>query len=93
MRTTCSWAASFWFFSWRGGCRCHFKVASQILLIVQFLNIYGLYGEYPRRIARLLRDVYAVKQTPLVYSLISVACINKLVILQSIWSHRERMSA
>ena len=63
-----------------------FTVASQILLIVQFLNIYGLYGEHPRRIARALRELYAVQQTPLVYSLISVACV--VVILKSIWSHR-----
>jgi len=63
-----------------------FKVASQILLFVQFLNIYGLYGEHPPWIARLVHDLYAVAQTPLLYSLISVACF--VVILRSIWSDR-----
>lgn len=57
-----------------------FKVASQILLIVQFLNIYGLYGEHPRWIAQLLRELYAIEQTPLVYSLISVACVVVILI-------------
>jgi hypothetical protein len=52
-----------------------FKAACQILLFVQFLNIYGLYGEHPQPIARLLHDLYASPQTPLVYSLISVACV------------------
>jgi hypothetical protein len=50
-----------------------FKIASQVLLLVQFLNIYGLYGQHPPSIARLLHDLYSVPQTPLVYSLISVA--------------------
>jgi hypothetical protein len=63
-----------------------FKVASQVLLFVQFLNIYGLYGQHPPWIARPLHDLYAVAQTPLVYSLISVACV--VVILGSIWSLR-----
>jgi hypothetical protein len=60
-----------------------FTVASQMLLFVQFLNIYGLYGEHPAGIARPLRDLYAVAQTGLVYSLFSVACVA--VILKSVW--------
>jgi hypothetical protein len=60
-----------------------FKLASQVLLIVQFLNIYGLYGEHPPWIARLVHDLYAVALTPLVYSLISIACV--VVILRSMW--------
>ena len=63
-----------------------FKVASQTLLFVQFLNIYGLYGEHPPWLARLVHDLYAVAQTPLIYSLISVACV--VVILRSIWPSR-----
>lgn len=64
-----------------------FKAAAQILLIVQFLNIYGLYGEYPRPIAPILRAIYAIEKTPLVYSLISVACVA--VILGSLWSRAD----
>jgi hypothetical protein len=68
-----------------------FKVAGQILLFVQFLNIYGLYGEHPAVIARLLHDLYAVAQTALVYSLISVACFA--VILKSTWTVPEFRSS
>jgi hypothetical protein len=57
-----------------------------VLLFVQFLNIYGLYGEHPPWIARLVHDLYAAAQTPLVYSLISVACA--VVILGTLWSSR-----
>ena len=42
-----------------------FKVASHVLLLVQFLNIYGLYGQHPPWIAQLLRELYARPQTPL----------------------------
>jgi len=63
------------------------KVASHILLIVQFLNIYGLYGQHPRWLGRLLRDAYDVKYVPLAYSLISVACF--VVILTALWPRRH----
>jgi hypothetical protein len=61
-----------------------FKVASHVLLLVQFLNIYGLYGQHPPWLGQLLRELYARPQTALVYSLISVGCA--LVILGSIGS-------
>ena len=61
-----------------------FKVASHVLLLVQFLNIYGLYGQHPPWLGQLLRELYARPQTALGYSLISVACA--LVILGSIGS-------
>jgi hypothetical protein len=66
-----------------------FKVASHVLLLVQFLNIYGLYGQHPPWIGQLLRELYARPQTALVYSLISVACV--LVILGS-WKLRTAPS-
>jgi hypothetical protein len=68
-----------------------FMVASQILLIVQSLNIYGLYGQHPLRLARALRELYAVEQTPLVYSFISIACVA--VILRSLWSYRATLGS
>jgi hypothetical protein len=68
-----------------------FMVASQILLTVQSLNIYGLYGAHPPRLAWALRELYAVEQTPLVYSLISVACV--VVILKSLWSCRATVGS
>jgi hypothetical protein len=58
------------------------KVASHILLVVQFVNIYGLYGHHPEWLGRLLRDAYNVRYVPLTYSLISCACF--VVILVSI---------
>jgi len=64
------------------------KVASHILLIVQCLNIYGLYGQHPRWLARLMRDAYAVSYVPVAYSVISVACF--IVILTSIWPPHKR---
>ena len=68
-----------------------FMVASQILLIVQSLNIYGLYGQHPPRLARTLRELYAVEQTPLIYSFISIACV--VVILKSLWSCRATVGS
>jgi len=64
------------------------RVATHILLIMQFLNIYGLYGRHPYWLGRLLRDAYEVKYVPLAYSLISVACF--VVILRSIWRGHNR---
>lgn len=60
--------------------------ATQILLIVQFLNIYGLYGEHPRWVAQFLRNLYAPEQTGYFYSLISIVCF--VAILRSIWTYR-----
>jgi hypothetical protein len=68
-----------------------FMAASQILLIVQSLNIYGLYGQHPRRLAGALRELYAVEQTPLLYSFISIACV--VVILKSLWSYRATLGS
>ena len=63
------------------------KVATHILLVVQFLNIYGLYGRHPYWLARFLRGAYDVKYVPLAYSLISVACF--VVILTALWPRRH----
>jgi hypothetical protein len=64
-----------------------FKVASHILLMVQFANIYGLYGDHPQWLAGLLRDAFNLRYMPLSYSLISIACF--LAILGSIWRARK----
>lgn len=50
-----------------------FKLAAHILLAIQFLNIYGLYGEHPSGIALFLRRGYS-EQLAVVYSLISTFC-------------------
>jgi hypothetical protein len=60
-----------------------FTVAAQVLLVLQFLNIYGLYGAHPRWLARPVQDIYSLK-TAMVYSLIGIPCF--LWILKSIWS-------
>jgi hypothetical protein len=50
-----------------------FKLAAYILLAIQFLNIYGLYGEHPSGIALFLRRRYS-EELAVVYSLISTVC-------------------
>jgi hypothetical protein len=58
------------------------QLAVQVLLFVQFLNIYGLYGEHAAGLAQLLRQAYSEK-VAVVYSLISLACFG--VILKLLW--------
>lgn len=67
------------------------RVATHILLLMQFLNIYGLYGRHPSWLGQLLRDAYEVRYVPVVYSLISIACF--VVILPSIWRAHNRASS
>ena len=54
-------------------CPPSFKLAAHILLAIQFLNIYGLYGEHPSGIALFLRRRYS-EELAVVYSLISTVC-------------------
>ena len=49
------------------------KVAAHALLMIQFLNIYGLYGNRPEAIARFLIGHYS-EQLAAVYSVVAVAC-------------------
>jgi len=61
------------------------KVAIQLLLLVQFLHIYSLYGAYPSWLAELLKRTQS-NETMLVYSLISVACF--WFIAKPLWPRR-----
>lgn len=49
------------------------KLSIQVLLLVQFLNLYGLYGEHPPWLAALLKQTQS-NETALVYSIVSVVC-------------------
>jgi hypothetical protein len=50
-----------------------FKLAGHALLVVQFLNIYGLYGNYPVWVGELLRGLYS-QRAAFIYALVSVPC-------------------
>ena len=56
-----------------------FKIAAHLLLVIQFLNIYGLYGEHPVRIAQLLRSTYS-ERLAVAYSIIGVVSFVLLVL-------------
>jgi hypothetical protein len=49
------------------------KVAAHILLMIQFVNLYGLYGVHPERIARFLTSHYS-EGLAVAYSVIAVLC-------------------
>lgn len=59
------------------------KLTAQILLLIQFLNIYSLYGEHPLWLAELLRPTQSDK-IAVVYSLVAVVCF--VVIAKTLWS-------
>jgi hypothetical protein len=59
------------------------RISIQVLLLVQFLNIYGLYGEHPPWLAELLKRTQS-NEMALVYSLVSVVCF--WFIAKSLWS-------
>lgn len=61
------------------------KVAIQVLLLVQFLHIYSLYGAYPSSLAELLKGTQS-NETMLVYAVVSVACF--WFIAKSLWPRR-----
>jgi hypothetical protein len=65
-----------------------FRLAAHLLLAIQFLNLYGLYGEHPASIARALRDTYS-QELALGYSLVSVSCF--VLILWRLLSGREQV--
>jgi hypothetical protein len=50
-----------------------FKVPAHILLLLQFTNLYGLYGEHPETIARFLRSYYSSRMAT-TYSVIATMC-------------------
>jgi hypothetical protein len=58
------------------------KLAIQVLLLVQFLNIYSLYGTRPHWLADLLKRTQS-DETAVVYSIVSVVCF--WFIAKSLW--------
>jgi hypothetical protein len=50
-----------------------FKLACHILLVIQFLNICGLYGQFPVGIEQFWKNNYS-QELGLVYSVVSVVC-------------------
>jgi hypothetical protein len=55
------------------------KTAVHVLLLLQFANLYGLYGEHPESIARFLRSYYS-SQMATTYSVIATACFVTIVV-------------
>jgi hypothetical protein len=49
------------------------KFAVHLLLLMQFTNLYGLYGEHPETIARFLRSYYSSRMAT-TYSVIATFC-------------------
>lgn len=66
------------------------KVAIQVLLLVQFLNIYGLYGTHPTLIAEPLRR-WQTSETALVYSIICLTCV--WFVIKPFWAITSRIEA
>jgi hypothetical protein len=68
-----------------------FKLACHLLLVIQFLNLYGLYGEHPVWIAHLLTSTYSQKLA-VGYSLIAVACFA-VILKRLVFTSSARDSA
>ena len=66
------------------------KISIQVLLLVQFLNIYSLYGEHPSWLAELLKRTQS-NETMLVYSIVSVVCF--WFIAKWLWTRPGKRSA
>jgi len=64
-----------------------FRLAAHVLLFIQFLNIYGLYGEQPPWIAHFLRRTYS-EELAVAYSVIDVLLFA--VILKSLLANAMR---
>ena len=64
------------------------KLALQVLLLVQFLNIYRLYGAYPVWLVEALRRTVSDEVT-VAYSLISLACFG--VLAKLLWHPRSSL--
>lgn len=61
------------------------KVAAQVLLFVQFLNTYSLYGEHPPWLAQLLRRTHP-DEWEVVYAVISLVCF--WFVAKPLWPRR-----
>jgi hypothetical protein len=59
------------------------KLSIQVLLVVQFLNIYSLYGEHPHWLADLLKRTQSDVLT-VAYSIVAVICFA--FIAKALWS-------
>jgi hypothetical protein len=66
------------------------KVAIQILLLIQFLNVYSLYEQHPPWLAQLLRRMQSA-EWEVVYALISLICF--WFIARPLWSQRVAASS
>ena len=64
------------------GTNLRLKLAGHILLVVQFLHIYSLYGQHPGRLTVFLRQQQS-DELAIVYSLVSLACFA--VICRPLW--------
>lgn len=53
--------------------RLSVRMAIQILLAIQFLNLNGLYAEHPARLAAFLRRIHS-EQAVVAYSVVSLLC-------------------
>jgi hypothetical protein len=63
-----------------------FAVAFHILLLLHFLNLYGIYGNHPVFIADILKETYSIKLA-FVYSVIATVCF--LCILTSLFREKD----
>jgi hypothetical protein len=63
------------------------KLAIQVLLLVQFLHIYSLYGAHPSWLSELLKRTQS-DEVGLAYSIVSVVCFA--VIAKALWSSMAR---
>jgi hypothetical protein len=59
------------------------KLSIQVLLLVQFLNIYSLYGTHPHWLADLLKRTQSAEFT-VAYSIVAVVCFA--VIAKTLWT-------
>ena len=63
-----------------------FRRSGHILLVIQFLNLFGLYGEHPAWIGQFLRNTYS-QELGVAYALVSVTCFA--LMLQSLLSRQS----
>ncbi|MDP9003811.1 MAG: hypothetical protein M3N12_03360 [Verrucomicrobiota bacterium] len=65
------------------------KVAIQVLLLIQFLNIYSLYGTHPQWLAHLFKGTQSDELT-VAYSIVAVVCFA--FIAKPLWSPAPRLA-
>lgn len=70
--------------------RASFHFSLQILLLVQFVNLYVLYGSPPARVAAWIGPLHS-DSAAVVYALVAVACF--VIIAREFWSLRAAIGA